>query len=88
MTDLERAIQAIEHGLLRPKDDQENPGTKMGLIERMAHYKVPGISIALIDNEKVAWTKGYGVMEAGKDKDVTTDTIFQAGSISKPVSTP
>ena len=86
MTDLERAIQAIEYGLLKPKNEQEDPVKKMGLIERMAHYKVPGISIALVDKGELVWAKGYGVMEAGKERDVTTETIFQAGSVSKPVS--
>jgi CubicO group peptidase (beta-lactamase class C family) len=71
---------------LKPKDEQEDPVKKMGLIERMAHYKVPGISIALVDKGEFVWAKGYGVMEAGKDRDVTTDTIFQAGSVSKPVT--
>lgn len=52
----------------------------------MAYYKVPGLSIALVDQGELAWAKGYGVMEAGKEKEVTTETIFQAASISKPVS--
>jgi CubicO group peptidase (beta-lactamase class C family) len=34
----------------------------------------------------LAWAKGYGVMEAGQEREVNTETIFQAGSISKPVS--
>ena len=52
----------------------------------MAYYHVPGFSIALIDRDEIAWAKGYGVMESGKVKEVTIETIFQAGSISKPVS--
>ena len=86
MTNLERAIQAIEHGLLKPKDKKDRPARKLELSKRMAHYKVPGISIALVDQGELAWAKGYGVMEAGKEMEVTTETIFQAASISKPVS--
>jgi CubicO group peptidase (beta-lactamase class C family) len=40
----------------------------------------------VIDNFKVAWAKGYGVTEAGSKTPVTVHTLFQAGSISKPVA--
>ena len=37
----------------------------MPLAERMAHYKVPGVSIAVIDSGRVVWARGFGVKEAG-----------------------
>jgi len=40
----------------------------------------------VVDNFKVAWAKGYGVTEAGGNNPVTVHTLFQAGSISKPVA--
>lgn len=55
------------------------------LERRMAHYLVPGCSVAVIDGGRIAWTRGYGVVEAGQAA-VTPDTIFQACSISKPVA--
>jgi CubicO group peptidase (beta-lactamase class C family) len=81
-----QAIDTIEHGLLLPQDKNEYTRQKMTLGERMAYYKVPGFSIALVDQCELAWAKGYGVMEVGKTDQVTADTIFQAASISKPVS--
>jgi len=54
------------------------------LAERMQHYHVPGISIAVIDSGKIVWAKGFGVKETGGTDSVTPQTIFQAGSISKP----
>lgn len=54
--------------------------------ERMAKYGVPGVSIAVIHNGKIAWTKAYGVMHKERKEPVTTTTLFQAGSISKPVA--
>jgi CubicO group peptidase (beta-lactamase class C family) len=86
MTDLERAIQAIEHGLLKVKRSGERPAKKMELIRRMTYYKVPGFSIAFVDQEELAWAKGFGVVEAGGEKPVTHSTIFQAASISKLVT--
>lgn len=56
------------------------------LEERMAHHKVPGISVALIENGRIAWARGVGVLEAGKPDPVTPATLFQAASISKPVA--
>lgn len=53
--------------------------------ERMKHYGVPGMSIAIIDDFKIAWTKTYGVMDSASMRPVTDSTLFQAASISKPV---
>lgn len=50
-------------------------------------YKIPGLSIAVIHDYKIAWAKGFGVTAPGGRAPVTTTTLFQAGSISKPVAT-
>lgn len=86
MTELEQAILAIEHGLVNPRGEEDHPGRRMELSQRMTHYKVPGISIAFVYQEELAWAKGFGVVEAGGEKPVTTETIFQAASISKTVT--
>ncbi len=52
----------------------------------MQFYKTPGVSIVFINNGRIEWARGYGVREAGKPEPVTTETLFQAGSISKPVT--
>ncbi|MCK7541441.1 MAG: beta-lactamase family protein [Marinilabiliales bacterium] len=52
----------------------------------MAALKVPGVSVAVIDGDKIAWAKGYGVLEAGSPAPVTEKTMFQAASISKSVT--
>ncbi|MBK8950931.1 MAG: class A beta-lactamase-related serine hydrolase [Flavobacteriales bacterium] len=53
--------------------------------ERMKHYGVPGMSIAIIDDHNLAWTKSYGMMDTTSKRPVTDSTLFQAASISKPV---
>jgi CubicO group peptidase (beta-lactamase class C family) len=57
-----------------------------GLAERMAHFKVAGVSIAVFDNYEIEWAKGYGVLDAQTHKPVDAKTVFQAASISKPVA--
>jgi CubicO group peptidase (beta-lactamase class C family) len=55
------------------------------LSERLSHYATPGISIAVIDNGEVIWERGFGTRTNGQADPVKVDTLFQAGSISKPV---
>ncbi len=64
--------------------DQHN--APMGLAAHMAHYKVPGMSVAVIENGRVLWAKAYGVRDAAGAMPVDTNTLFQAASLSKPVA--
>ena len=57
-----------------------------GLAERMAHYHATAVSIAVIDNYKIVWARGFGVIAPGSKIEVTDKTLFQAGSISKMVA--
>ena len=54
--------------------------------ERMAHHNVPGLSVTLIKDGEIAWTAGYGLLEADGAIAVDENTLFQAGSIAKPVT--
>jgi len=56
------------------------------LSQMMAVFKVPGYSIAVIDHDRVAWARGFGVTAPGGRTPVTPRTLFQAASISKPVT--
>jgi CubicO group peptidase (beta-lactamase class C family) len=56
------------------------------LVERMAHYAIPGVALALITDSEIAIEACYGVKEAGGGDPVTPGTLFQACSISKPVA--
>jgi CubicO group peptidase (beta-lactamase class C family) len=53
--------------------------------DRMAHYRVPGLSLACIHNGTVNWTQAFGVAKVG-GKPVTPETLFQASSVSMPVT--
>jgi CubicO group peptidase (beta-lactamase class C family) len=56
------------------------------LAERMRVHHVHGVSVAVIDHFAIAWAKGYGEADAETHAPVTDRTLFQAGSISKPVA--
>ncbi len=53
---------------------------------QMAQRKIPGLSLAIIEDGRVAFARSYGVADEATHAPVTTSTLFQAGSISKPVS--
>jgi len=54
--------------------------------EMMKLFHVPGVSIAVVRDFKVQWTKTYGAADVMTDAPVTQETRFQAASISKPVT--
>ena len=56
------------------------------LTDMRENRHVPGVSIAVVHQGRIDWAKGYGVRENGKTEPVDTATLFQAASISKPVS--
>ncbi|PEA55474.1 penicillin-binding protein [Bacillus pseudomycoides] len=55
----------------------------INISERMEHYNVSGLSIAFIENGEVQMTKEFGVMKAGTNRNVNSNSIFNACSISK-----
>ncbi|MCJ8318112.1 MAG: beta-lactamase family protein [Colwellia sp.] len=61
------------------------PDILANLKERMAHYKVPGVSIALLKDFKISWTHTEGVIDLESNHAVDANTVFQSASISKPV---
>jgi len=74
----------VERGLLPPVLIKGAPAWT--LEERLRHHKAPGVSVAVIKDFKVEWAKGYGLKDAATREPVTERTLFQAGSISKPVA--
>lgn len=56
------------------------------LKDRMNFYHVKGVSIAVIKDYKIEWTRAYGWADSAEQRAVTTGTLFQAGSISKSLN--
>ncbi len=76
-----KTIEAIENGITgNTIVNDEKPTT---IAAQMAKYKVNGMSIAVIRDYKIEWAKGYGWADVEAKKPMTTETLFEPGSISK-----
>jgi len=82
---VEQRIQRIQDGLLPTVIVKGEPPSATKLADRMAALHVPGVSIAVIHDGKIEWARGFGVAAIGGPP-VTAGTLFQAASISKPVT--
>lgn len=79
--DVESRIALVENNLIPYVPVKGFKG--WNILDRMAYYKVPGLSIAVIKNYRIDWAKAYGLADTIKKTPVTAETMFSAGSISK-----
>ena len=84
--DLSNEISAVENGLLLAIQVKGDSIIQFNILDRMKHHKVPGVSIAVVEGGKLKWAKGYGIANTNNGSEVDINTIFQAGSISKPLA--
>jgi CubicO group peptidase (beta-lactamase class C family) len=82
----EQLRTSVENGLMPAVQIKGRPIQKRTLAERMKAMQVRGVSLAVIHNFQIDWASGYGILDDSSKKPVNTSTLFQAGSISKPVA--
>ncbi len=80
------ARRALVEANLMPSFRPNGKPAPRALSARMAELSVPGVSIAVIHEGRIDWAMGYGVRRAGEPGRVDANTMFQAASMSKPVS--
>ena len=79
---LEQALQAMVPPVaVAGRTYQQRPVTDL-----MARENVPGISVAVVEDGRIVWARGFGVADRATGSAVTPETLFQAASISKPVA--
>ncbi len=53
-------------------------------VEReIAEKELPGLSIAIIDDQQIVWAQGFGMADPQKAKPATARTVYRIGSVSK-----
>lgn len=53
----------------------------------MGQIGVPGIAVAIVQNDQTVYAQGFGVCRTGGEQQVTADTRFMIGSSTKPLTT-
>ena len=82
---VQRKIHAVENSLT-PTIIFGDTVPKLNIEKRMTETSIQGLSVAVIRNYKIEWAKGYGWADVEEKRKVTTDTRFQAASISKSIN--
>jgi CubicO group peptidase (beta-lactamase class C family) len=52
----------------------------------MSTFQVPGVAVAIVKNDQVVMSKGFGVIEHGKSAIITPDTLFGIASNTKAMT--
>lgn len=72
--------------VLPPRPPLSSPAQIDRFVTRiMDRANVPGLSISLVRNGKIAYSQGYGLVKSDSSQKVTVNTVFDAASLSKPV---
>ncbi len=79
-------IAAFETGLVDRMQRGQDDAPRHTILERLEHYGVPGVAVAIFDDGEIVWQRGYGTKLAGTVDAVDADTVFSVGSISKMVN--
>ena len=58
-------------------------GVVEGLMDQTG---VPGVAVAVVHDDELAYARGYGVRSVDGDEPVDEETVFQIASLSKPLS--
>ena len=87
-TDNNTNIAKVENGLLANAEVvfADSIVSTFNINDRMKFYKVPSVSIAVINNGKIEWAKTYGYADVSDNKMANVNTDYQAASISKSVN--
>lgn len=49
----------------------------------MADKNIPGMAIAIVDNQQIVWQQGFGISNPQTKTPITNETVFRVGSVSK-----
>ena len=71
--------------LLTGVDSQQIARLERDVPHLMAEGEIPGLSIAVVRNGNIAWSRGFGVKNSETQEPVGDNTVFEAASLSKPV---
>ncbi|MEW6989660.1 serine hydrolase [Colwelliaceae bacterium 6441] len=66
--------------------DEHNREISQAITQAMETFQVPGVAVAIVKDNKVVMSKGFGVIEHGKPAQVNADTLFGIASNTKAMT--
>lgn len=75
--------QAPSAAAMRERIDKLIPELEAYLQSGMKGFRIPGVAVGIVHDDKLIYAKGFGVKELGKTDPVNPATIFQIGSTTK-----
>lgn len=84
--DLQERFKRIENNIPLRRQIAGDVLAPVDILSQMEKEGVPGLSVAIAINGKVAFAKGYGFANLEENIKVTPDTLFQVASVSKPIA--
>ena len=85
LTVLLGSVPAVAQPAVPPRRDYADvvATLKPFIEQQMADKKLPGLSIAIVDDQQTVWAAGFGFAEAKAKIPATADTVYRIGSVSK-----
>lgn len=69
-----------------PSSSSMPPALDKEIALLLKKYGIPGASLAVVSNGKILWEKTYGYADMETKRPVTPDTLFQAASLTKTLT--
>lgn len=81
-------ISKVENNLTETREliFEDSVVPKYNILDRMKFYKIPSVSVAVINNGKIEWIKTYGYADIDTKRLANAKTLYQVASITKSVN--
>jgi len=67
----------------RPDYSKVAEALKPFIESQMALSGIPGLSIAIVDDQQIVWAQGFGLADPKQNIPATAETVYRIGSVSK-----
>lgn len=80
-------IKAVENSLTSSRNliFEDSTVPVYNILDRMKHYNIPSVSLAVINNGKIEWSKAYGYADWTSGRKANVATVYQVASITKSI---
>lgn len=76
----------LEHGIRGQVKFTGEPENLSSIIDKMSEYTIPTVSLAVIKLGEIAWADTYHNASFPEEQELDCTSVFQAASLSKPVT--